>query len=162
MLNLYLLRHAKSSWKDGGLDDIDRPLNKRGKAACKIMAPIVTEHHYDKIFCSPAVRARETIRRIAKHSQTKDIKWEVAPALYTFNSEDLFAWCRQLNAQLKSVLIVGHNPAITDFCNQLTNTEIDNVPTGGFVSLLMAVEHWSAIDKNTAELSQFYKPKDFD
>src|SRR5262249_42176276 len=38
MKSLYLLRHAKSSWKDPGLDDHDRPLNKRGRQAAKLMA----------------------------------------------------------------------------------------------------------------------------
>src|ERR1700751_1034506 len=38
MKTLYLLRHAKSSWKDPGLDDLDRPLNKRGRETAKTMA----------------------------------------------------------------------------------------------------------------------------
>ena len=40
---LYLIRHAKSSWKDPDLDDFDRPLNKRGKTDAPLMGKRLKE-----------------------------------------------------------------------------------------------------------------------
>src|SRR5436309_2529349 len=68
MKSLYLLRHAKSSWKDPGLDDHDRPLNKRGRQAAKIMATYLrrSEITPDVVICSTATRAKETLDPIVK------------------------------------------------------------------------------------------------
>ena len=68
MKSLYLLRHAKSSWKELGLNDHDRPLNKRGRQAAKIMATFLrrSEITPDVVICSTATRAKETLDPIVK------------------------------------------------------------------------------------------------
>ena len=68
MKTLYLLRHAKSSWKDPGLDDLDRPLNKRGRETAKTMAAHLRRAKitFDLVLCSTAVRAKQTLEPIAK------------------------------------------------------------------------------------------------
>ena len=66
MKKVILLRHAKSSWDNPGLDDHDRPLNKRGRAASPVIGEWLTrkQHVPDAILCSTAVRARETLERL--------------------------------------------------------------------------------------------------
>ena len=65
---LYLVRHAKSSWKDSSLDDRDRPLNKRGRRAAPDMGQRLAAqgHHPELIISSPANRARSTAKKIAE------------------------------------------------------------------------------------------------
>ena len=65
---LYLLRHAKSSWKDPGMDDHDRPLNKRGRHGAKIVAKYLrkSEITFDLVICSTATRAKQTLEPIVK------------------------------------------------------------------------------------------------
>ncbi len=41
MLQLTLIRHAKSSWDDPALSDFDRPLNKRGMKNAPLMGKII-------------------------------------------------------------------------------------------------------------------------
>ena len=41
---LFVLRHAKSSWDDPGLDDHDRPLAPRGQRAVKLLYDYITAH----------------------------------------------------------------------------------------------------------------------
>ncbi|HTH51362.1 MAG TPA: histidine phosphatase family protein, partial [Pyrinomonadaceae bacterium] len=62
MKTLYLLRHAKSSWKDADLADFDRPLNERGRRAAPFMGRLMKERGFDieLIVSSPAKRARKT------------------------------------------------------------------------------------------------------
>jgi phosphohistidine phosphatase len=64
----YLLRHAKSSWKEPGLNDHDRPLNKRGRNAAKMMAKYLrrSEIKPDLVICSTAIRAKQTLDPIVK------------------------------------------------------------------------------------------------
>ena len=59
---LYLLRHAKSSWKDPTLEDFDRPLNKRGRSAAKTMGRHLHRNGLrpDLVLCSAARRTQET------------------------------------------------------------------------------------------------------
>lgn len=161
---LHLIRHAKSSWKNPELTDIERPLNKRGKRECQLMAKPIAESgcRFEYVFCSPAKRARKTIKRIYKALDNVAPAWQIDAALYAFNYEDLLNWCRQLDDALESVLIVGHNPALTDLCQYLvSNVEVDNIPTCAYVRLELACNNWASIDKNCARLVQFVKPKDF-
>ncbi|MEO0763161.1 MAG: histidine phosphatase family protein, partial [Pseudomonadota bacterium] len=67
MKTVILLRHAKSSWSDPELEDHERPLNKRGKAAAPLMGDWLERSGYrpDLVLCSPAKRTRQTLRRIA-------------------------------------------------------------------------------------------------
>ena len=44
MLTLSLLRHAKSSWDDGSIEDFERPLAKRGESAAPRMGAFMAEH----------------------------------------------------------------------------------------------------------------------
>ena len=75
---VYLLRHAKSSWKEPGLDDQDRPLNKRGRQAAKIMAMYLRRSKIkpDLVICSTAARAKQTLLRIVQSAAEKD--WKAA------------------------------------------------------------------------------------
>jgi phosphohistidine phosphatase len=66
MKRLYLLRHAKSSWKDASLPDHDRPLAGRGRRAAKAIARHLRDQGIEPelVLCSSARRARETFERI--------------------------------------------------------------------------------------------------
>jgi phosphohistidine phosphatase len=68
MKTLHLLRHAKSSWKDRGLDDRDRPLSKRCRETARAIAAYLRRAKIapDLVICSTAVRARQTLDPIAK------------------------------------------------------------------------------------------------
>jgi hypothetical protein len=78
MKTLYLLGHAKSSWKDRGLDDLDRPLNKRGRETAKTMAAYLRRAKItpDLVLCSTAVRAKQTLEPIAKAIKLPRVAFE--------------------------------------------------------------------------------------
>ncbi len=160
MKRLHLLRHAKSSWDHPGLDDKERPLNKRGLKATKIMARAILDAgcRFDAVFTSPATRARTTIENIAAHLPEEDINPQADDALYTFNSNDLMAWCRALGDDMSDVVIVGHNPAITDLTNRLSGSVILNVPTCAYVQMEFDGT-WAELDTGKARLIKFFTPK---
>ncbi|MEL7492728.1 MAG: histidine phosphatase family protein, partial [Cyanobacteria bacterium J06554_11] len=115
MKKLHLIRHAKSSWNNSYLADIDRPLNRRGVKACQIMAPQIAKAGctFETVFCSPAVRAQATIEGIAQALSSQAITWQTDDRLYTFEARALFSWCQALDEVLSEVVVVGHNSAIT-------------------------------------------------
>ncbi|MGI9286529.1 MAG: SixA phosphatase family protein [Pseudomonadales bacterium] len=159
MKHLYLLRHAKSSWKEPQLEDIDRPLNARGKRACATMAPHILGVDFHHVYCSPAQRARSTIEGLVATQSPGEIVWQIEDALYTFDADDILQFCHELDDHTASAVIVGHNPALTDLCNDLTRAGIDNIPTCGYVAMQLTVEHWCDLDSGCGTLQEFLYPK---
>ncbi len=160
MKKLHLIRHAKSSWDHPGLGDKERPLNKRGLKATEIMAPAILEAgcSFDAVFTSPAIRARTTIENIAAHLPDEYITPQIDDALYTFGSANLLNFCRTLGDDMADVVIVGHNPAITDLTNRLSGSVILNVPTCAYVQMEFDGP-WAELDTGTARLIKFLTPK---
>jgi len=112
MKRVYLLRHAKSSWKHPELADHDRPLAGRGKRAAKGIAKHMRARELEPelVLCSTARRARETLERIEPalgHTQVR-----VERELYGASAHDLLARLRRLPDDVGSVLVIGHNPGI--------------------------------------------------
>lgn len=162
MKKIHLIRHAKSSWVNGSLADIDRPLNERGVSNCLFMAQHIYDAGccFDNVFCSPAVRAQSTIDLISNGITETNIKWQIDDDLYTFDSGHLFRWLRSVDESISELLIIGHNPALTDFCNELSNSNIKNIPTCGYVQLVAYQDClWQEISKTSFELTALLKPK---
>lgn len=164
MKTLHLIRHAKSSWKDESLADIDRPLAPKGIRACAVMAPEIAKAGCDfsNVFISPAARARETIERIAGNIKGRSFTWTVAEKLYTFNARDLLAFCRDdLPANIDQAVIVGHNPAFHNFCNWVGDTTIEKLPTCAYTRLELDADAWDSIAPGRMRLTMFLTPKMF-
>jgi len=158
---LYLVRHAKSSWKDPSLDDAKRPLNKRGKQDAPEMGKRLAKAGIrpDLITSSPAVRALTTAEKIAEEFGIKKSKIDVNENIYTFNAEGLLEVIKGLDDKLNTVMLVGHNPATTVLLNELSGADIDNVPTCGVAQLEMNTDSWAQVKKGGAELVSFDYPK---
>lgn len=164
MKTLHLIRHAKSSWKDESLADIDRPLAPRGIRACAVMGPEIVKSGCDfsNVFTSPATRARETIERISGNLKGFSFTWTVAEKLYTFSARDLLAFCRDdLPANIDQAVIVGHNPAFHNFCNQMADTPIEKLPTCAYARLELDADAWDVIGPGRMRLTALLTPKMF-
>src|SRR4051794_26437716 len=112
MKRLYLLRHAKSSWKDPGLADHDRPLAGRGRRAAKAVARHLREQGIDPelVLCSTARRARETLERLEPALGRGAVR--VEPVLYGADAGALLEHLRGVSDAVGSVLVIGHNPGL--------------------------------------------------
>ena len=115
------------------------------------------------VFCSPAVRAQETIKR-TNAELVFELSWELDEALYTFDSEEVSKWLLKIPDSIDSLMIVAHNPALTDLVNALSDEYLENIPTCGFVKLEINVKHWGDIKKYqesaAARIVRFSCPKD--
>ena len=171
MKKLHLIRHAKSSWADSGMADVDRPLNQRGLRSCPVMAEQIVKAGcpFEQIFCSPAVRAQSTIEQISQHLAERDISWQTDDELYTFDVRALLSWCQRLDDAIlpgrasvnAQPIIVAHNPALTELCNLLGDHPIENLPTCGYVQLAFQLDSWKELSAGSGELLSFLKPKMF-
>ena len=160
MKTLYLLRHAKSSWHHPELQDFERPLNTRGlQDAPKMGKRFAAQgNQLQCMITSPAMRARTTAGLFAEHIGFPDQDITSDPELYLAGTA---AWLRaasQLDDHCTAAMLVGHNPAITDFSNLMVGGAIDHIPTCGLVKLGLDIEIWLDIEFGSARLLDFDYP----
>lgn len=144
---LVICRHAKSSWDDASLSDVERPLNKRGRRDAPEMGRRLAERGLlpDLILASHATRAWTTAEAYADRLGYPPDRIQVNPTLYTATAASLLALVRALEPRLGRILLVGHNPECTAFANLLGNLDLDNLPTGGIVALEFHTRSWQEI-----------------
>ena len=159
MKNLYLLRHAKSSWELTS-DDHKRPLKERGKND----ALLVSEHTKsmikppEKIISSDATRAETTANYFKKSFNISDENFNTNESLYDFGGKKVLEVIKNISNSLDCVLIVGHNHALTSLANMLGDISIINIPTCGFVEIQFNVEKWEHI--NYGQTTNIIFPRD--
>ena len=160
MKHLYLVRHAKSSWDEPGLSDFDRPLNKRGKKDAPLMGEIIAGKKIkpEIIISSPAQRARKTALAFAEAFGIKKNEIIFDEKVYEASPADLMEIIQNINDDVKSVMLFGHNPGLTNLSNSLSKKNIDNIPTCGIVALKINAS-WKNLSQSPVELEFFEYPK---
>ena len=166
---LYVLRHAKSSWDDHAAADHERPLSERGRRAVRLIAAYIQAEGIEPelVLCSTARRTRETLEGLGLSSTVL-----VEHRLYAASSDDLLERLRSLPAELGSVMLVGHNPALQMLVLRLAAGERGGreqgaegleeirrkLPTGALVTL-ETTDAWAQLDVGSAELVDYVRPK---
>lgn len=161
MKRVYLVRHAKSSWKDSLLNDFERPLNKRGKKNAPFMGTLLHERKVepDLILSSPAYRAKATAEIISKALHyTKEILYR--EEIYEGSVSSLEKILLGLNDENNVVFLFGHNPSLNMFAQQYLNFE-ENIPTCGLLEIEFNCNSWSKINRTNAKLIAFEYPKKY-
>lgn len=163
MKTLYLMRHAKPSWKDETINDIDRPLNKRGESDAPFMSQVILQKRVlpDEIISSPATRALATLWYMCPVINFPYQNVKVNPSLYAASPGDMLIIIKEINENSQSVLLMGHNPGLTDFSNYLSGNPIDNIPTCGIVELHFPRKSWMEIELGSCTLGFFEYPKKY-
>jgi phosphohistidine phosphatase len=157
-----LFRHAKSSWSDPELPDNERPLTSRGERDAPAMAVrlIARGDRPDVILTSHAVRATATARAIATTLRCPDEIVRVDRTIYLASPERLLEVLRGQDDRDTHVLIVGHNPGITDVAKFLLPTfGVDNLPTAGVVAIAVDADRWSSLAPDVCRLLYYDNPK---
>ena len=158
---LYLTRHAKSSWKDASLTDEERPLNKRGRRSAPDMGErLAAENHRpDLIISSPANRALSTARIIANKLDYDQADIVIDERMYFSGTESMLNLLEEQDDRLESIMIVGHNPAMTSLMNTLCDTPVYNMPTCAIAVIGCNAESWSELRSADRSLLAYDFPK---
>ena len=159
MKALLLLRHAKSSWKNPGLEDFERPLSDRGRKAAELIAGFIAKQNVaiDLVITSPAVRARQTIELVLQ-SARRSTELRFDQRVYEASPERLLEIVSQIEDQRKAVLVVGHNPGLEELLSLLVGQE-EHMPTSSLAKLSLSVKKWDRVAGEKAVLDWFVKAK---
>ena len=167
MKRVYLLRHAKSSWKDDSVADRDRPLAGRGRRAAKAMAGHLEaeEIRPDLVLCSPARRTRETLQ-LLEGAFGDRVEARVDEALYGASEPELLTRLKELPNEVGSVMLIGHNPGLEQLALALASDGEglarmrEKYPTAALATIDLPAERWSAIERGSGELVGYVRPRD--
>lgn len=161
MKTLTLVRHAKSSWSDTHLSDRKRPLNKRGKRDAPAMGKRMAMHGMrpSLIISSPAKRAWSTAKLIAAEIAYPAEFLQRDDSLYLASLDEILGVIIAQDNRFKHLMIVGHNPGMTDFANFLSPGLTNNLPTAGVVSVQIDQDDWNLYQQPETELLVYDYPK---
>jgi phosphohistidine phosphatase len=167
MKRVYLLRHAKSSWKDRSLADRERPLAGRGRRAAQAMAAHLEAEGVrpELVLCSRARRARETLERV-RVAFGDEVEVLFEEALYGATEAGLLARLRALPGQVGSVMVIGHNPGLEELALALSSEGAElarlreKYPTAALATIDLPAERWSALHRGSGALVAYVRPRD--
>lgn len=149
MKTVYILRHAKSSWDFPHLSDEERPLIDKGKKRTLLINEFLIDKKItiDMIISSHAVRAFDTAKIVARAIGYPPDQIRINKMIYHSNEENLIDQFFDLSDHIKSVMIVGHNPTLTNFVNLYLDEKIEWLPTSGLVSINFHTDKWISLSE---------------
>jgi phosphohistidine phosphatase len=158
MKNLYLVRHAKSSW-EYDLSDHERPLNKRGYKDANLVSNYLKANLVlpDLVITSDAVRAKTTATIFKDNLGLSENIFNLSYDLYDFAGMQLVEVIKNCDDSVNTLMIFGHNHAMTFFVNTYGNKPIGNVPTSGFTHIEFDISSWKDLKKGVTKQTVFPK-----
>ena len=112
----------------------------------------------DLILSSPAKRALKTAQLIAKKLDYKLQDIVVDDRLYATGADELLHLIRKLGAKPKSVMLVGHNPELTELAHHLSS-KITHLPTCAIAEFTIEAKSWTTIGKDKPASVVLYTPE---
>ena len=163
MKTLVLIRHAKSSWNHPGLDDFERPLNKRGRRDAPFMGNLLKEKKFypDVIIASPAVRAADTSRFISEAISYPPALIRFNESIYEADVTTLSAIIRDMENTLEHLVLVGHNPSISSLANLVAPDSVNHMPTCAAHWTELDIATWKDFSVDCGRLVYFEYPKKY-
>jgi phosphohistidine phosphatase len=162
MKRLALLRHAKAKPPTFAVADLERPLTERGEKDAPLMGKRlrIRKSRPALILTSPAQRALATARLVADALGYPREFLQREPALYMAKPEEILTVLAEQDDAFFEIMIVGHNPGLTDLVNRLLpELRLDSLPTAGVVIIDSLADRWIDVANAAAELAHFDHPR---
>jgi phosphohistidine phosphatase len=172
MKYLTVLRHAKSSWDQPGVTDHDRPLNDRGLIAAPAIARFLHRTYFggegqaplmprpQSVLASTAQRAFQTAQFMLREFDLDTKGFALDSRLYLAEPKTVLEVLRGADEAVQHLVLVGHNPGLHDFCNQiLARASIPRMPTCTAVVMALPKAYWGMAEWSEAQLIAYVTPK---
>jgi phosphohistidine phosphatase len=159
MKTLYIVRHAKSSWEYSGIEDIDRPLKKRGIKDAHLMSKFLSKKisKPDVFMSSSANRALHTAVIFCENFDYPLSNLKIRRQLYSFSDGYLVKTVKALDDSFNTAIIFSHDHGINTFVNKFGSTPLAHVATCGIIGIQFEDKHWKDIKKGKTVMAEFPK-----
>jgi phosphohistidine phosphatase len=148
---LYILRHGEAEMAFGAANDFNRSLTNRGIAQLERLVKILNQNmeHFDLILSSSAVRTEMTSRIVEKNANSKV---EFKKELYEARPEKIMDLLLAVDDEVKSLLVIGHNPGVSTLTSTITGEPFINLNPGMLAKIELEVDSWKLLGQNTGNL----------
>lgn len=159
MLQLLVMRHAKSNWAGNFSEDHDRPLAPRGVKAATMVGRFLAAsgHGPDTVIASTAVRAHDTVERAMEAGKfscpvisTRDLYGTHPSAALEIVAD---------RAELPRLLVVGHEPTWSGLVSLLTGGGRVRLPTAAVACIEFPVDEWRDVTVGSGQLRWLVTPR---
>ena len=159
MKTIYIVRHAKSSWKYTSVKDHDRPLKERGINDAHLVSKYLAKNiqRPDVLISSSANRALQTGIIFCENFGYPMANLKISKQLYSFSDGYLVKTVKALDDSFDSAIIFSHDHGINTFVNKFGSKPIAHVTTCGVVGIQFKEKHWKNIKKGITVLVEFPK-----
>ena len=160
MKNLFLLRHAKSSWDSTALADFDRPLSKRGISNIILLSKHLEKQKvsFDLVLCSPSERTQSTLDLALSYLNPTPATI-LKESIYHASASSLSQLIKEQDENINNLLVIGHNPGMHILIESLTHESIIKLPTCAFAKITN-FNHWKDLDAGILNLESLITPKE--
>jgi phosphohistidine phosphatase len=161
-----LIRHAKSSWSNPQLIDFERPLNNRGRKDAPRVGRYLANAgiDFDRVLCSEAARARETLRGLRTMVELDDHNIEYHEDLYLSSSATIRMIIAERAAGKSDIAVIAHNPGLENLARELSGCTIERMPTSCVVRLSFDTDDssWDQVLQRTGKVELYLLPRELD
>ena len=160
---LTLIRHAKSSWNDPSLSDFQRPLNKRGIRDAPRVGAALEEAgiSFDRVLCSDAQRARQTLSLLGQGIEIDEEIIEYRHDMYGASEDHLLLSCiAEQPDSINNIALIGHNPGMEGLANMLAEEQTGSMSTCNVVHLEFDSGKWTDLSSAVGKVALMVKPRD--
>ena len=161
MKTFCVFRHAKSSWEEPLSSDAERPLLATGIERTGIIAEYLVRHEvsFDLLVSSPARRALETSRIIARALNYRESDIRIDASIYSGGAQALEEILMSIDDAIDSVALFGHNPGMTSFVNEYLTKPVTNFPTSAAACFEADIVKWSDLPASYPRELFYISPK---
>ena len=166
MLNLYVMRHSKSSWNDHNINDFERPLSNRGKKDIKLIIAFLKKKKitFDLAYISSSKRTKQTFKILKNNISCKKIIY--SKKFYLCSESFILNTIKNIKKKYKNILIVNHEPCCKNLVLKLIRKNKlsfikKKFSTSAIAKLVFSIENWENLRNYSGNLSLFKTPKDF-
>jgi len=154
---LYLIRHAETAEKEMGETDLDRKLTTKGIQDAQLLHKILITQpdSLQVILHSHATRTTQTAKLLAGSTSIQLIS---LPAIYHAAPKNLLEIVQQLNDEWSSVALVGHNPTISAFTNEIATEFVGSFSPATVASFQFDANKWAEVVPGSGALTLFKEP----
>ena len=166
MLNLYVMRHSKSSWNDHNINDFERPLSNRGKKDIKLIIAFLKKKKitFDLAYISSSRRTKQTFKILKNNISCKKIIY--SKKFYLCSESFILNTIKNVKRKYKNILIVNHEPCCKNLVLKLIKKNKlsfikKKFSTSAIAKLVFNIKKWENLKNYSGNLNLFKTPKDF-
>ena len=165
MLNLYVMRHSKSSWNDNNINDFKRPLSSKGRKDIKFIIKFLKRKKikFDLAYVSSSKRTKQTFKLLKKKIKIK--KELISKKLYLSDENKIFNIIQKTKKNYKNILLINHEPACKNLVNKLIKKNYflfkeKKFSTSSIARITFSKKKWKKLNERSGKLVFFKRPID--